>query len=255
MDLSVIILAAGLGKRMGGNIAKVLSKVCGRELISYVTETASKLNPNETIIVTGYQREVVEDFILNDTKKRNINSNINFAYQAEQLGTGHAVMCALEKMKAKDGVTIVLCGDVPLIKEDTIKNLVNIFFEQKAIVNVLTFDAPTTSSYGRIVKDSDGNFLKIVEKRDCTEDQLKITESNSGVYAVDTKFLREAIKQIKTNNAQKEYYLTDIVEIAVNEGLKVIASKLTTESEVQGVNSPEELNKVEGIIQNTCCMG
>lgn len=252
MDISVIILAAGLGKRMGGNQAKVLSKVLGRELVSYVIETASKLSPNETIIVTGYQREVVEDFILRDARERNIEANIKFAFQEQQLGTGHAVMCALEKMNAKEGVTVILCGDVPLIKAQTIKNLITHLKEQEATLNVLTFDAPTTSSYGRIVKDSEGNFVKIVEKKDCNEEEAKITESNSGVYAVDTKFLREAVKQIRTNNAQKEYYLTDIVEIATKQGLKVLASKLTTEKEVKGVNSPTELEAVEEILKSSC---
>ncbi|MGI6681047.1 MAG: NTP transferase domain-containing protein [Bdellovibrionota bacterium] len=249
MDTSVIILAAGIGKRMGGGRAKVLSKAHGRELISYVIETSSKLAPTETVVVTGYQREIVEDFILSDIKKRKLSSNIKFAFQEEQLGTGHAVMCALEKMESKEGITVILYGDVPLIKEETIKKLVNVFYEKEAFINVLTFDAPTSSSYGRIVKNEDGEFLKIVEKKDCTPNQLEITESNSGVYAVNTKFLREAVKQIKTNNTQKEYYLTDIVEIASKQGLKVIASKITDENEVQGVNSLEELEKVENILE------
>lgn len=253
MKITTIVLAAGLGKRMGAPIAKVLVEASGRPLISYVLETISKINSNDSIIVTGHQREAVESFILDDIKKRNLKLTPHFAHQDELLGTGHAVMCALKLIEnfreGDDDVAVILCGDVPLIKSETIFELIDIYKEEKCVVNVLTFDADASSSYGRIVRDDKGNFLKIVEKKDCNEEEIKITESNSGVYCVNMRFLKDAVKMLRTNNAQKEYYLTDIVKIAVDLDLKVEASKITDEKEVQGVNTKEELEIVEDILK------
>ncbi len=248
MSISVIILAAGRGKRMGSNEAKVLVKACNRPLVSYVIETASKISPIETIIVTGFQKEAVQDFIISDIKERNLNLNVTFAFQEELLGTGSAVMYALKYMKTKPEMSIILCGDVPFIKASTIQKLIESYKKENSTVNVLTFDADITSSYGRIIRDKKGNFLKIVEAKDCTEEELKVSESNSGVYCVNTEFLKDAVTKIKQNNAQQEYYITDIVEIAVKEGKKVLASKLSTEDELQGVNSPLDLKKIELIL-------
>jgi len=161
------------------------------------------------------------------------------------LGTGHADLQAKDVLANYQGLTVILCGDVPLLKPETIKSLVNSHVTSKAVVSLLTTIPPPPHAYGRIVKDGKGNVLKIVENKDATEEEKKIGEINTGIYCVDKKFLFEALGKVTNDNQQHEYYLTDIVEIAVRGGQKVKSFITSDYLEVMGINTLEELKRAE----------
>jgi len=241
-DLAIVILAAGLGKRMNNpELPKVMSNLMNRPLIDYVITEAQKIGPKKIVMVVGYHKEIVVEFV------KNLNyDNISFVEQNEQLGTGHAVMQAKEELADFDGNVLILCGDVPLIRSKTLIKLLTNHKSKEAIVSVLSAIVKEPTGYGRIVRDWDtGEFSKIVEQKDADANIQRIREVNSGVFVVDSKVLFAALDEISNSNSQGEYYLTDIVEIVENKDMNVIAFPVADPSELVGVNSPEQLAKAE----------
>ena len=232
MSFSTIILAAGKGTRMKSNLPKVLHPVCGRPMINYPLIEAKKAGAKEIIAVIGHGAETVRSSLKEE--------KINFIVQEEQLGTGHAVMVCETTIEDKELPVVILCGDAPLIRSSTIAGLVKSHEENRNSVTVLTADMDEPGGYGRIIKDG-SEIRKIVEEKDASDAEKLIVEVNSGVYCVEGRFLFEALKKVRSNNAQGEYYLTDIIEIGRDLGLKVGWSKLTKSDEIMGINSRKDL--------------
>lgn len=232
MSFSTIILAAGKGTRMKSDLPKVLHPVCGRPMINYPLIEAKKAGAKEIVAVIGHGAEAVRSSLK--------EKEINFVVQEEQIGTGHAVMVCETTIEDKELPVVILCGDAPLIRSSTIAGLVKSHEENKNSVTVLTADMDEPTGYGRIIKDG-SEIRKIVEEKDASEAEKLISEVNSGIYCVDGKFLFEALKKVGSNNAQGEYYLTDIIGIGRDSGLKVGWSKLTESDEIVGINSRKDL--------------
>lgn len=230
-----LILAAGKGTRMKSDMAKVLHVLEGKPLLYYSLEAARDAGAQKIIVIVGHQSDKVRESFL--------DPDLIFVEQMPQLGTGHAVMQAREVLCDYKGLTVILCGDVPLLKSETIRLLIHHHRNAQACVTVLTTEPPGPHAYGRIVKNHQGEILKIVEHRDATEAERNIMEINTGIYCVDTPFLFSALAQVKNDNQQKEYYLTDIVEIARRDGRKVHAFLTADYVEVMGINTFEELRK------------
>lgn len=239
----LIILAAGKGTRMKTQLPKVMHQVANKPILEHVIDNAHLEENMEVILVVGYGSEVVE---------AHFGDRVKYTYQTEQLGTGHAVMMAIDHIDDEDEV-IIACGDTPLISKEAFKELANVKSKgYDAVVMTSVVDNP--QDYGRIIK-SRGLFQKIVEERDATDDQRKIAEVNVGTYIIDGKVLKDAIKKIKNHNNQKEYYLTDVFEIAAKEA-RVTTSVIDQES-MLGVNSRLQQAQAEEILQkriNMCHM-
>ena len=235
--LDIVILAAGKGTRMRSDLPKVLHPLAGRPLVSHVIGTAHQMGAQRICVVYGFGGDAVPK-ILADEK-------LAFALQAEQLGTGHAVQQALPHLH-KEGVTLVLFGDVPLIRPDTLRPLVAA--AQAGNLGLLTVVLQEPAGYGRIVREH-GKVVRIVEHKDATEDEREIREVNTGVLAAPTARLAEWLGKLKNHNAQGEYYLTDIIAMAVAEGMQVLASHPGDEWEVLGVNSKSQLAELERLHQ------
>ena len=232
-----LILAAGKGTRMKSDKAKVLHVLNGKPLLYYSLAAAKEAGAEKIVAVIGHQAGEVRDEFA--------DSGCIFVEQKPQLGTGHAVLQAKDLLANYEGLTVILCGDVPLLKASTIKSLVDNHLTAQAVVSVMTTIPPPPHAYGRIVKDGKGNVLKIVEHKDATEDEKKIGEINTGIYCVDTKFLFHALGKITNKNQQREYYLTDIVEIACREGVTIKSFIASDYIEVMGINTLEELSRAE----------
>jgi len=228
-----LILAAGKGTRMKSDLAKVLHVLNGKPLLHYCLAAAQSAGAEKIVAVIGHQADKVREIFS--------GSGCIFVEQKPQLGTGHAVLQAKDVLADYQGLTVILCGDVPLLKPATIKSLVDSHLAVKAVVSVLTTIPPPPHAYGRIVKDDKGNVLKIVEHKDATQDEKKIGEINTGIYCVDTKYLFSALQKVTNDNKQHEYYLTDIVEIACREGRRVKSFIASDYVEVMGINTLEEL--------------
>ncbi|MEN6468319.1 MAG: NTP transferase domain-containing protein [Smithella sp.] len=234
-EFCALILAAGKGARMQSDMAKVLHVLNGKPLLYYSIKAARDTGAQKIIVIVGHQSEKVRE-VFSDP-------DLIFVEQMPQLGTGHAVMQAGKALEGYQGLTVILCGDVPLLKPETIRCLIKNHQEACACVTVLTTEPPGPHAYGRIVKNRQGDILKIVEHRDATEKEREILEINTGIYCVDTPFLFAALAQVKNDNQQKEYYLTDIVEIARREGRKAHACLTADYVEVMGINTLDELTK------------
>mgnify|MGYP002476541221 CR=1 FL=1 len=230
-----LILAAGKGTRMKSDMAKVLHVLEGKPLLYYSLKAARGAGAQKIIVIVGHQSDKVRTLFP--------DPDLIFVEQMPQLGTGHAVMQAREVLCNYKGLTVILCGDVPLLKSETIRLLIHDHQDAQACVTVLTTEPPGPHAYGRIVKNHQGEILKIVEHRDATEAERNIMEINTGIYCVDTPFLFSALAQVKNDNQQQEYYLTDIVEIARRDGRKVHAFLTADYVEVMGINTFEELQK------------
>ncbi|MCK4986091.1 MAG: NTP transferase domain-containing protein [Desulfobacterales bacterium] len=241
--IAVVILAAGLGTRMKSNNAKVLYEICGRPMVRYVVETARKVAGNDVILVVGNQADKVRETVSELGAFR-------YAHQAEQLGTGHAVLCALPHIPEHCQEVVILCGDVPLIKADTVMHLVNSHTDEKRDVSVLAVELDDPTGYGRILLDENSRVRAIVEESDATPEQKGITLINSGIFCVKKQFLLWAVPEIKSNNVQGEIYLTDIIEIAYA-GKKHIGVTVGGNTfEVTGINTVQELKRVERVMKN-----
>ena len=239
MNFKAIILAAGKGTRMKSKYPKVIHKVCGKEMVNHVINVSKKAGVNDIVAILGHESDVVKERLANDTM---------IAMQTEQLGTGHAVKMAKEYINDEDTI-VVLCGDTPLIKEDTLQRLFSYHLENGYHATVLTTKVDNPTGYGRIIRDNNEDLLKIVEQKDANEEEKAVKEINSGIYCFNGKSLREALDLIDNNNAQGEYYLTDTIYIMRDKGLKVGAYNGSTIEELMGVNSRVELSKAEEIMR------
>jgi bifunctional UDP-N-acetylglucosamine pyrophosphorylase/glucosamine-1-phosphate N-acetyltransferase len=236
MQLSVVILAAGQGKRMKSDLPKVLQPLAGRPLLAHVIDVAQSLEPAEIYVVYGHGGERVRQALP--------NANVRWVLQAEQLGTGHAVLQAMPEIP-KDRLVLVLYGDVPLIRRTTIESLVKLAGPRGMSLLTMMSDDPT--GYGRIVRNARGQVQKIVEQKDATKAQLKIRECNTGILAAPANLLRTWLGLLKNKNAQREYYLTDIIAMAVKGKIKVAPLVSPTGGEVMGVNDKLQLAEVEAL--------
>ena len=227
MEKYVVVLAAGKGTRMKSKLYKVLHKVCGKTMVEHVVDAARGVNPAKIVTVVGTGAGEVEKVL---------DGKSDFAFQEKQLGTGDAVTTAKEELGDKDGATLVVTGDTPLFTTETFDELFKYHAEKGNAATVLTAEAPNPFGYGRIIRDDQGNVLRIVEQKDGKPEELKVKEINTGVFCFDNKKLFEALKHVDNNNAQGEYYLTDVLEILRNSGERVGAYKMPDFSESLGVN-------------------
>ena len=239
-DVIALVLAAGKGTRMKSEKSKLVHKIYGKELVKRVVEVAKKSGVEDVVTVVGYKREQVQ-LVLGDTVK--------YAYQEEMLGTGHAVMQAEEFLKDKHGKVIVLNGDVPILRPETIKKFIQKSIKHKEYATVLTAIYNNPTGYGRIVRDIGGNITGIVEEKDATEEQKEIQEINAGIYCFDIQELLKALKKLEPNNAQSEYYLTDVVRIMNEEGLKTGAFIVEDNTEILGVNDKIQLELLTKVLR------
>jgi bifunctional UDP-N-acetylglucosamine pyrophosphorylase/glucosamine-1-phosphate N-acetyltransferase len=238
MSLDVIVLAAGMGKRMRSDLPKVLHPLAGRPLLSHVLDAARALSPRRIVVVHGHGAEKVRAAFAGA-------SDIDWVLQSEQLGTGHAVQQAAPKLDAR-GDAVILYGDVPLVRPETLQRLVDASREALA---VLTTELDDATGYGRVVREATGNVARIVEHKDATAAEREIREVNAGFYAVRASRLADWLSRLKNDNAQREYYLTDIVGFASADGLPVLGVKVDDPLEVAGVNSKRELAMLERVVQ------
>ncbi len=238
MKLKAIILAAGAGTRMKSKLPKVLHKVCGQTMLHHVIDAAKSSKIEECIAVIGHGAEKV---------KESLDKDVKTVLQEEQLGTGHAVMMAQDYIE--EGIVLVLCGDGPLITEETLNSIMDYHKQGDFKATVLTTDLSNPKGYGRIIRDAEGQLEKIVEEKDTTEEEKAIMEINSGIYCFDGKALKEALPQLTNNNAQKEYYLTDVLSIIRNMGFNVGVYKTEEYEEIMAINSKEQLAEVEAIMR------
>ena len=233
MSTSVIILAAGKGTRMRSSLPKVLQPLAGRPLLGHVIETAKKLDAKNIITIYGHGGDLVQ--------KAFAHENVQWVEQTEQLGTGHAVKVTLPVLP-KDGVSLILSGDVPCITQETLEKLLNV--SRETSIGLVTLTLPDATGYGRIVREN-GKIQAIVEHKDASSEQHKIKEINTGIYCVSNAKLHEWLPRLSNNNAQGEYYLTDIVAMAITDGLEVSSVEPLMPFEVEGVNDRIQLAALE----------
>ena len=239
MNFKAIILAAGKGTRMKSKYPKVVHKVCGKEMVNHIIDVSKKSGVKDVVTILGHESEVVKNVLPEDTM---------IAMQTEQLGTGHAVKMAKEYINDND-IIVILCGDTPLIKEETLKRLFDYHIENDYIATVLTTKVDNPTGYGRVIRDENGDLLKIVEQKDGNAEELAVNEINSGIYCFQGQRLRESLDLLDNNNAQGEYYLTDTIKILRDKGFKVGAYNGSTIEELMGVNSRLELSKAETLMR------
>ena len=235
-----VILAAGMGTRMKSKMPKVLHKVCGKPLSKWVIDASKAAGADKVCAVVGHKAETVKE-VLGDV--------CEFALQAEQKGTGHAVMQAIDVIKNSKGEVVILNGDTPLITAETINKAIEYHKNNGNQATVITAILDDATGYGRIVRDNDGSVLKIVEQKDASKEEKKINEVNSGMYVFDAQSLVYALDKITPNNAQGEYYLTDTLEILLSAGKKIGGYAISDNDEIRGINDRVQLNEAEKIMQ------
>lgn len=239
MKAKAVILAAGQGTRMKSNTSKVLHKVLGKSLVEYPIEAANAIGIKDICLIVGHKAEEVQ---------KTLKDSVMYALQKEQLGTGHAVIQALDFIKDADEV-LILCGDTPLITKETLEAMLNDHRKNQNAITVLSTFIDDPTGYGRIVRSADGQFLRIVEQKDATEEEKQIKEVNGGIYAFNGALLKEALSKLSNNNVQGEYYLTDTIEILLKQGEKVAAYATLASEDILGVNSRVQLAQVTQILK------
>jgi bifunctional UDP-N-acetylglucosamine pyrophosphorylase/glucosamine-1-phosphate N-acetyltransferase len=250
VPVDVVIMAAGKGTRMKSTLPKVLHRLGGRALLGHVIDCAARLSARQVVVITGHGAIEVEAACASPdwaTGTSDLQSQIKFARQEPQLGTGHAVQQAVPLL-ADDGVTLILNGDVPLIQPQTLQKLLDVCAGDK--LALLTLSIADASGYGRVLRAPDGAVLGIVEHKDASPAQREIREFYTGVMAVPNQLLKAWLARLTNHNSQKEYYLTDVVAMAVADGRQVVASHPDNEPEVSGVNDPLQLAALERVYQS-----
>ncbi|MCK5099426.1 MAG: NTP transferase domain-containing protein [Desulfobacteraceae bacterium] len=241
-DIAAVILAAGKGTRMKSDLPKVLHKINSKSLINYVAECAVKVVGDNIHVVVGHQAEKVK----NEIKK---HFNAVYTFQKNMLGTGDAVKVALAGLPDRIKNVLVLNGDVPFIKEKTLLRLINTHKEKQNSVTLLTVEIDDPTGYGRIIQNNNGNVICIKEEADASIKEKKIRKINSGIYCFDREFLEYAIPKIESDNVQEEYYLTDVIKIAIDNNKKIDLMPADDWREVVGINTLAELNKAKILLK------
>ncbi len=237
-------MAAGKGKRMKNpDKSKVMHEIGGKPLIQYVVDLGLEIDSQLIVPIVGHQKESVIEFLKNDFAPA--KDKIRFAHQDEQLGTGHAVMMAEDLVTGIDANVLILSGDVPLLKTQTVRNFINFHEKGNYDASLISAVMDDPSGYGRVLRDANGNFYDIREHKDCNEDELKCKEINSGIYIIDNSILFEALKTLQTDNAQGEYYLTDVFRDFNSKGKKIGAFIVDDIVEISGINTIEQLESLE----------
>lgn len=242
-ERAAIILAAGISSRMKTDTPKVLHEVCGRPMLAYVLDACRGAGVEKIYVVVGFGAEQVK-------KKFEADADVVWVRQKQQKGTAHAVLCCKEHLNGFDGETLVLCGDGPLIRAETLKEVIKKHEAEKAAATLATAILDDPTGYGRICRSSGGNITTIVEHNDCTSEQLKIKEINPSYYVFDNKMLFEALVKVKPDNTKKEYYLTDAISIIIAGGHKVAAATVLRPEEAMSVNTNEQLQQINRIMEN-----
>lgn len=235
-----IVLAAGQGKRMKSKLYKVLHPVCGKPMVGHVLDAALRAGVERTVVVVGHGAEAVQAFL---------GTKAEYALQAEQLGTGHAVKQAKDLLGSESGSTIVVCGDTPLVTSETLQGLMELHESRGAAATVLTANLDQPHGYGRVIRSEDGSVLRIVEQKDCNPQEDAVKEINTGTYCFDNAKLFAALEKVTNENAQGEFYLTDVIGIFRNEGEVVEAYMSDDIAESIGVNDRLALSEAEGFMR------
>jgi bifunctional UDP-N-acetylglucosamine pyrophosphorylase/glucosamine-1-phosphate N-acetyltransferase len=249
-NFTAIILAAGKGTRFKSHTPKVLHRISGRPMLFYPLNILKTIKPRHIAIVVGHKADEV--------KKEFNEKGISFVHQEPQLGTGHAVMCALKRIRETKGDILILSGDVPLITRDTVKALFDAHkgaVNKRPVISFITTGLNDPTGYGRVLRDSAGNIKAIVEHKDCNPNELLIKEVNTGIYLIDSRFLRQNLGHLKNKNAQGEFYLPDLVRIAHEKGLGVQGLMVSDVDEVMGINTRAELAKATGLLNKRILNG
>jgi len=242
-NVKAVVLAAGKGTRLQSelyDLPKVLREANGKPLLHYVLKALDFLPKEDTILVVGYKRD----------KVINRFPEYPHAVQEPQKGTGHAVQCAEKFLRDFDGTVLVCCGDMPLVRKETYESLLQEHQRNDCVCTFLTGTSDLNLPYGRIIRDENGGFVRVVEDRDCTPEQKQIPELNAGVYAFDCQELLACLKLLKDDNAQGELYLTDVPELMRKRGGKIGLCCVELGAQIIGVNTPDQLQKVEDILRN-----
>ncbi len=237
MNLAVVILAAGKGTRMKSDLPKVLHPIAGRPMVQHVVDAAGALDPANTVLIYGHGGDAVRRAVT--------GSRLQWAEQAEQLGTGHAVAQALPHLE--EDVVLVLYGDVPLIQPQTLRDFVARVDDRSLALMTLTLADP--SGYGRVIRDAEGKVRRVVEQKDASDDEKAVREINTGILACTRRFLNDSLPRLSNSNAQGEYYLTDLIAMAVDSGMEVVTEQPGHAWEVDGVNDRVQLARLERVYQ------
>lgn len=240
LPIKAVILAAGKGVRMNSDLPKVFHNLAGKPMLAYVIEAVQKAGIADICVVVGHKRELIEKYFQ--------KWPVSFAAQDQQLGTAHALLQAKKHLGSFKGVILVLAGDMPLIQPQTIKDLIAFHNHNKAAATVLTAILEDPASFGRIVRDKGSRLMRIVEKKDASLEELDIKEVNTGIYCFDSGLLFPALEKIRPENVQKEYYLTDIIEVFCREKKPIYAFNVSHPREALGINTKQELEDVKKVI-------
>jgi len=244
---AAVILAAGKGTRMNEGqsspIPKVMFEIAGKPIIDWSVKLIKNAGVSKVVLIVGYHRELIEEYF---------GDKVEYAVQEEQLGTGHAAMMAKPNLEGKAKSLIIFYGDNCLYKPETVERLIALYEKEKPTIAMLSveFDDPKFWAFGRLIKNDKGDVVEIIEQKDCSSNQLEIRESNPGFYICDSDWFWQNIDKVDTNNAQGEYYLTDIVGFAARQGKRVISMPVSRESEALGINTPEQQKKAESILED-----
>jgi bifunctional UDP-N-acetylglucosamine pyrophosphorylase/glucosamine-1-phosphate N-acetyltransferase len=245
ITLEILILAAGLGTRMKSRMAKVLHKLGGRPIIAHVCRTAALLEPHGMHVIVGHQAHSVQAAVEDEVGKH----KASFIVQTEQRGTGDAVMAARDVLASTNSTVLVLSGDVPLVRFETLQALIARHHADQASCTLLSVRLENPTGYGRVIRDEAGNFLKIVEQKDATDEERKNKEINAGIYCFESRKLLQALERVRPTNSQGEYYLTDVPGILRDEGEQVSVYQHHDAREVSGVNTRAELAEFENLLR------
>ncbi len=241
--LAVVIMAAGKGTRMkDASKAKVMYKVLGKPMVHYVVDLAMVLKAARVIVIVGYQRDTVIRSL------QNSHPNVEIVIQAEQLGTGHAIMQTKRALETFDGDVVILSGDVPLLTAESMQKLMSHHHQTDASATILTADFSDPTGYGRIIRNKDNSVKRIVEHKDATEEERRVKEINSGIYIFNRQKLFTALQYITPQNVQNEYYLTDVFGHFWSQQWKVSALKAKQVEEIMGVNTVQQLEEVKQVL-------